>query len=238
MLTSVATRRASVDADAEKQAKSRRGPQLRFVLTFVAAAAVLFSLYSFPYAENGISETWFQGYLRAYARLAGSILSIFDGQVDVAGTVIGGRYWLRIVKTCDAMEANLLFLAAVFAFPARWSRKAVAALLGIVVLVGVNVIRICSLYFIGLYLPARFELFHAELWPLLLIVFSLGKTAGSGVSFRSARALGDRDRVSRARGRAGHDVRGSCADLVAPRLVGRPGLPARRRSSAGDDLAS
>ena len=191
------TRNDRLDAPDAPDARRRRRAELRFVLTFLVVAGVLFSLYSFPYAETGLSEAWFQGYLRAYARVAGSILSLFDRQVDVAGTIIGGRYSLRIVKTCDAMEANLLFLAGVVAFPARWSRKVVAALVGIAVLVGVNVFRICSLYFIGLYLPSRFELFHAELWPLLLIVVAIVDfvavavwTTRGGISARGAPAAG------------------------------------------------
>ena len=33
----------------------------------------------------------------------------------------------------------------------------------------VNTHRICSLYFIGIYAPLRFELFHFEIWPLVLV---------------------------------------------------------------------
>lgn len=162
-------------------AEQRRSPALRFALTFAALAVVLFAAYAFPYRDFGISEGWLQAYLHAYARVAGGILHIFDPRVVVDGNVVTGRTALSIVKTCDAMDANLLFLAAVLAFPAgqgaaahRWRRKLLAALAGIIAISALNVIRICSLYVIGAHFPSAFELFHVELWPLLLIVAAAG----------------------------------------------------------------
>jgi exosortase/archaeosortase family protein len=152
-------------------------PALRFAVTFAALAGLMFAAYAFPYAEHGVSERVLHDYLSGYARVAGGILSIFDPRVVVHGNVVSGRTALSIVKTCDAMEANLLFLAAVLAFPAapaaarrRWPRKLLAALAGIVAISALNVVRICSLYAVGVYFPSAFELLHVEVWPLLLIV--------------------------------------------------------------------
>jgi exosortase/archaeosortase family protein len=152
---------------------STRRAQLRFALTFVGVAAVLFAVYAFPYAPHGPAARVFESYLSAYARLAGRLVWVFDRQASVAGNVIEGRYSLRIVKTCDAMEANMLFLAAMVAFPAPWRRKLLAAAAGIVGLIVANVLRIGSLYLIGVYAPHSFDLFHAELWPPVLVAIAL-----------------------------------------------------------------
>ncbi|HEY2903434.1 MAG TPA: archaeosortase/exosortase family protein [Polyangia bacterium] len=136
----------------------------------MAIAGALFALYAFPYQESGLSERWFQSYLQGYAHLAGRLLAVVDRQVTIDGNLIAGRYALRIVKTCDAMEANLLFLAAILAFPAPWRRKMVALVAGLIVLVLANVLRICSLYFVGVHAPGAFETVHVEIWPLLMIV--------------------------------------------------------------------
>ena len=75
------------------------------------------------------------------------------------------------MKNCDAMEANILFVSAVLALPAsRWTRRIAGVLAGLLLLVAVNVSRICTLYFIGLRYPNAFEVFHLELWPLALIL--------------------------------------------------------------------
>jgi exosortase/archaeosortase family protein len=153
--------------------RSARKAQLRFALTFVGVAAAMFAVYAFPYAPHGAAARIFESYLSGYARLAGRLVWLFDRQASVVGTVIEGRYSLRIVKTCDAMEANMLFLAAMLAFPAPWRRKLPAAAIGIGGLIVANVLRIGSLYLIGVYAPHSFDLFHAELWPPVLVAIAL-----------------------------------------------------------------
>lgn len=148
----------------------------RFALRFVCAAAVLFTVYTFPYREVGLSEAWFERYLAAYARAAGLVLAWLErmvgagAQVHVQGAVITGRYPLEIVKNCDAMEVNVLFAAAVLAFPASLRQRAWGLGLGLPALVALNVLRICTLYFIGVHAPSRFETFHVEVWPLCLVI--------------------------------------------------------------------
>jgi exosortase/archaeosortase family protein len=143
--------------------------RVRFAAGFVLVAGALFALYTFPYAENAISERWFDDYLAFYARAAGLALRQLDSAVSVSGSDILGRYPLRIVKNCDAIEVNILFVSAVLAFPTRWRRRALGLLLGLPALVALNITRICSLYFIGVSAPDSFELFHLEVWPLVLV---------------------------------------------------------------------
>jgi exosortase/archaeosortase family protein len=151
--------------------------RIRFVIGFVAVAAVLFGLYCFPYAENGVSEGWFTSYLSAYARVAGGVLSLIESNVTVAGTNIVGRFSLEIGKNCDAMEANILLLAAIVAFPSPWRRRLASVAVGLAILIAANVLRICSLYYVGVYFPTSFELMHLEVWPLLLIALAASEFA-------------------------------------------------------------
>lgn len=150
--------------------------RLGFALRFVTTAAVLFAVYTFPYREAGLSEVWFERYLAAYARAAGVALAWLERvfgtgvNVHVQGAVIGGRYPLEIVKNCDAIEINILFTSAVLAFPASLTQRAWGLLLGLPALVFINLVRICTLYFIGVHAPERFETFHVEVWPLCLVV--------------------------------------------------------------------
>lgn len=154
--------------------RRERRAQLRFALTFVLVAGSLFAAYSFPYRELGFSERWFQGYLAGYARLAGSVIHLFDPRVRVRGAIIDGPLPLTVVKSCDAMEASLLFLAAIVAWPGPWRRKTLAAAGGLTALALLNITRICSLYAVGLHFPRAFEPLHVEIWPLLLVLATLG----------------------------------------------------------------
>jgi exosortase/archaeosortase family protein len=148
-------------------------PEVRFVLSFVLIAGVLFSLYSFPYREGSWPERWSQGYLRAYAHMAGWVLSIFERSVVVSGQDISGRYALRIIRGCDAVDAQILLLAALLASHVySWRWRIAGALAGLAVIMTANVARICCLYYVGFLAPAYFDFFHHEFWPLLLIVFA------------------------------------------------------------------
>lgn len=143
--------------------------QVRFALRFVGFGLPLFAAYTFPYDEHGRFAGWFESYLSGYAHLVGAALSVFESGIHVSGQDISGRFNLRIIQSCDAMEAVILFAAAVLAFPATWPRRALGLVAGMTGIVVVNVARICSLYYVGLYLPARFEFYHLEVWPLLLV---------------------------------------------------------------------
>jgi exosortase H (IPTLxxWG-CTERM-specific) len=156
--------------------RSTASEQRRFALRFIAFGLPLFALYTFPYEENGMSEAWFTRYLSGYARVAGGALSLIEPGIHVSGQDILGRYGLRIIKSCDAMEAVILFMAAVLAFPAAWRTRLIGVALGTLAIVTVNVIRICSLYYVGVYRQAQFEFYHLEVWPLILV-------ASAGLAF-------------------------------------------------------
>ena len=71
------------------------------------------------------------------------------------------------------METNLLFVSAIVALPAPWRRKLVALGAGVAILAAVNLTRICSLYYVGLYAPAAFDAIHLEVWPLILVALAV-----------------------------------------------------------------
>lgn len=142
---------------------------LRFALTYAAIAALLFGIYAFPFELWGAREDWLAGYLAAYARLSGGVLRLFEPGIVVQGAFIHGRFPLQIVRNCDAIEVNILFASAVLAFPAGWRQRLVALAAGLAVLVALNVLRICALYFLGVSSPQAFKLAHEEVFPLLLV---------------------------------------------------------------------
>ncbi len=147
---------------------------LRFAVTFALIAAALFTVYAFPFELFGAREDWLNGYLAAYARLAGGVLSLFERGLVVDGTYIQGRYAMQIVRNCDAADVNIVFSSALLAFPGPWRKKALLLLLGLSLLVAANVTRICSLYYVGVWAPSWFKLAHEEVWPLVLVAITVG----------------------------------------------------------------
>ncbi len=147
---------------------------IRFVVVFGLLAVTLLGLYYFPYPEGSTVQRWLDAYLRGYAAVSGAILRCFEPTLLVQGQSLIGRFSLRIVKTCDAMDVQILFASAVLAWPGPWLRRLVAAVLGAAVILVANVLRICSLYFVGVYMPDWFEFAHVELWPAILLVLATG----------------------------------------------------------------
>ena len=141
----------------------------RFASRYVLIAGALFAIYAFPFELVGAKRDWLSGYLAAYAHLAGGALGLFENGIVVTGAHIEGRFPMEIVRNCDAIEINILFASAVLAFPATWGRRVLALSAGLSSLVALNVLRICALYFIGVYAPERFAVVHEQIFPLLLV---------------------------------------------------------------------
>jgi exosortase/archaeosortase family protein len=150
-------------------AASARKLGLRFALGYAAIAGVLFTVYAFPFELFGARSDWLSGYLAAYARLSGGVLGLLEPGIEVSGAVIYGRFPMTIVRNCDAIEVNILFASAVLALPVRWRPKLVALVAGLGLLVALNVLRICGLYYLGATSPAAFKVAHEEIFPLLLV---------------------------------------------------------------------
>jgi exosortase/archaeosortase family protein len=147
----------------------------RTTTRFLVIAGVGFALYAFPYQELGVPETLFQAYLDAYAAVAACVIRLFDPRVVVLGAVIRGRHsGVEIVKTCDAIDVQILLVAAMIAFGGSWWRRVVAAACALVVLNAVNVLRIASLYAVAPYVsPDIYETIHLQVWPFALAAFAL-----------------------------------------------------------------
>jgi len=148
-------------------------PGVRFAVRFALIAALLFTLYGFPYGTYGISEQWLGAYLSGYAEVVGAVLRLVEDKVVVQGNTIYGAAALRIVRTCDAMEANVLFASAVTAFPGPVTRKMAVVAGGLLIIGVLNLLRIATLYYVVLEHEQAFAFVHLELWPLLLIAATL-----------------------------------------------------------------
>lgn len=160
------------DATTAAPMESARDDRVRFAIVFVTIAAVLLAVYYFPRGTESAGERWTSEYLRFYTRLAGFAISLFDRTASTHGNLVTGRFSMQIVKSCDAMEANILFTAAILAFAASWRRKVVALVVGLAALVAFNLARLFVLYWVGVFIYPAFEFMHYDLWPLLMIAFA------------------------------------------------------------------
>ena len=147
---------------------------LRYPLSVALLAALLFAIYFYPYAENSAMAVGIQTYLAAYAKMVRMVISIVDSHVVVSGNRIDGRtFSMSIVKTCDAMEVNILLAASLAGFPMPLLRRLVSVVASVLALVLMNIVRLCALFWLGAHAPAWFDRAHQTLAPLFMVACAL-----------------------------------------------------------------
>ncbi len=174
-----ADRRERIAQRKGKGADSRREswlaakrPVLRFVLVFVVLIGG-FNVYFYVWFSK--SEA-FESYLHFNAEVSGAILRVFGESARVAETSITSpRFALNIKRGCDAIQASVFFVFLVLASPLRSPllRRLPAIIVGMALLLLINLVRIISLYYIGVYVPSAFKTMHVEIWQALFIFLPL-----------------------------------------------------------------
>ena len=90
----------------------------------------------------------------------------------VENHLVSSRADLEIVRGCDGAGALFLVIAAILTFPATFRRKLIGLGLGILLMYGLNLVRITGLYFLIAYQRDWFPLVHTYLAPTLIILLA------------------------------------------------------------------
>lgn len=77
---------------------------------------------------------------------------------------------LEIRRGCDGMEAWLLLVTALVVFPMSWSRRARAMLSGTVLIFGLNLLRIVSMFHLVRWRPEWFDVVHGLIWQSVMVL--------------------------------------------------------------------
>ena len=142
---------------------------LRFFLLFVVLLAVLFGLELTPWVQDWFVIPW----TNALARISTWIVTLFDGSVVATGKVMRSNtngFAVSIEAGCNGVEATLVLLAAMLAFPAPWKHKAVGLVIGILAVQLLNILRVISLFYLGQWNYDVFEWAHLYVWQALIML--------------------------------------------------------------------
>ncbi|MCH7614096.1 MAG: archaeosortase/exosortase family protein [Candidatus Marinimicrobia bacterium] len=74
---------------------------------------------------------------------------------------------------CNGLEAVMIYAIGVIAFPGDWKNKFMGIAAGLIILQIINLIRIISLAWSGVYYKAIFETMHIYVSPGIMIAISL-----------------------------------------------------------------
>jgi exosortase H (IPTLxxWG-CTERM-specific) len=156
------------EPDAPFWRKNRR--ELTFLILFVVLLGGSFTLISLNWVNDHVVEPFTGG----IAKVSGATLDLLGQDVRMQGTIIRGRrFAVNIRNGCNGVEAMLIFLAAVLAFPAPWRARLLGLVVGAVAIQVVNLIRVVALFLTGAYFPSWFDASHTVVWQTVVILFSV-----------------------------------------------------------------
>jgi exosortase H (IPTLxxWG-CTERM-specific) len=142
---------------------------IRFFVLFLVIQAVLFGLELTSPAQQYFVEPWTHG----LAVFSSQLVAFFDPQVSAQGKVLqslSNGFAVSIEAGCNGVEATIVLLAAMLAFPSSWKAKAAGLAAGIVAVQGLNVVRIISLFYLGQWSYQVFEWAHLYVWQALIML--------------------------------------------------------------------
>lgn len=142
---------------------------VRFFLWFIGLQAALFGLELTPWAQQWFVVPW----TNALAAISASIVQLFDSQVLAHGKVLqsaSNGFAVSIEAGCNGVEATIVLIAAILAFPASWRRKLAGLAIGIVAVQGLNIVRVISLFYLGQWNFSVFEWAHLYVWQALIML--------------------------------------------------------------------
>ena len=147
-------------------------PMLRFFFLFVALLVALFAFRITEFAREHITLP-FTGVL---ADISGFLILLFDDEVHTEGVIIrslANGFAVAIAPGCDGIEAVIILVAAVLAFPAPWKHKLAGIAIGFLAIQALNLVRIISLFYMGQWSQVAFDWFHLYLWQALIVLDAL-----------------------------------------------------------------
>jgi exosortase H (IPTLxxWG-CTERM-specific) len=107
------------------------------------------------------------------ASLSAALITPFDSSVTAYGKVLqftDSGFAVSIEAGCNGIEATIVLIAAVIAFPAPWKTRLAAITLGFLAVQTLNLARIITLFYLGNWNIDIFTWVHLYLWPALIML--------------------------------------------------------------------
>jgi len=141
----------------------------RFITVFTAILVALFTIEMLvPVQEHVIVP-----FTSLLARISAALILPFDSSVVAYGKVLQFKdtgFAVSIEAGCNGVEATIVLIAAVLAFPASWRARITAICLGFLAIQTMNIARIISLFYLGNWNMEFFTWIHLYLWPALIML--------------------------------------------------------------------
>lgn len=144
----------------------------RFLVLFATILVALFALELSRPAQAAFVLPW----TAALAHISSGLVSLFDSDVIAHGKVLQSTrngFGVSIEAGCNGIEASLILVAAMLAFPARWIHRLVGIAVGLVAIQALNIVRLVTLFYLGQWSLRAFEWAHLYVWQALIMLDAL-----------------------------------------------------------------
>lgn len=113
------------------------------------------------------------GWIEAHA-----VLPLTTAQAAVAATIFGpSSSPIAVTLACSGTDAMAMCLGAVLAYPARWTARVAGVAMGIILVLGLNILRVGTLGLAAVS-PVWFDTLHLYIWPAVLTLGITGFVFG------------------------------------------------------------
>ncbi|MFE8032070.1 exosortase H [Thiohalocapsa marina] len=138
-----------------------------FAIRFAVYLLVLYGLAYLPVVREHLVAP----FTVAITDISGWLIGLWDPRVVVTDNVLSiPGFAVQILDMCNGVEATLLMWAVFLAFPAPWRYRLLGMLLGTLGVHAVNILRIVSLLYLGVWKPDWFHWVHWYLWDALIML--------------------------------------------------------------------
>lgn len=150
--------------------KRRLRPEAAFLVRFGLYLLLFFA----ATAPKPMNDAFVEPFTTGVAKVGGFVAGLFGEDTTMVGTaIISPRFAVNVRTGCNGLETIYIFFAGVLAFPAPWKRKLLGLVFGFLAIQALNVVRIVSLFYIGVYFPKHFEDSHIVVWQAIVILFGV-----------------------------------------------------------------
>ena len=141
----------------------------KFLLIFCGVLGSLFAIEML----NPVQQAVIQPFTVLLANISTAVIVPFDDTVIAQGRILRDAttgFAVSIEAGCNGVEAAIVLIAGIVAFPASVQHKVIAILAGFLFVQALNIVRIISLFYLGQWNYTVFEWFHLYLWPVLIML--------------------------------------------------------------------
>ena len=141
----------------------------RFFILFVVILVTLFTAELTQPVQNAVVLPWTE----ALARISAGLITLFDSHVAAFGKILQNTtngFAVSIEAGCNGIEAAIILIAAMLAFPTPWKHRVIGILAGLSAVQALNIVRVISLFYLGQWNMKAFEWAHLYLWQALIML--------------------------------------------------------------------